>query len=204
MQIPTVVMRSGVVLALLLAAGTVEAQSLAELSRQIRAERARRADPDSPLPERLPDLTKNVLTDADLYVYTTEPRPVRYERFVVHTPAPVRRRDSSEPPRSSIREWNETLDELRTRSMGGAPWGLFAYSPVGYGLGGLPRGKARSRDAGPGIRGSERRSDRSSRRGAIAPLPKPAPYVPPETVMSPRIQGCWAASGAWANGRCVP
>lgn len=78
------VMRLVVLVVLLVSAGTVQAQSLAELSRRIRADRAQRDAAGQTQPDKPPDLTKNVLTNADLYVYTIPPRPVHYERTVVY------------------------------------------------------------------------------------------------------------------------
>jgi|TARA_B100001964_G_scaffold231232_1_gene285623 hypothetical protein len=49
----------------------------------------------------------------------------------------------------------------------------------------------------------ERRADRSDGHAAIAPPQESTPYTRPETVQPARVQGCWAASGAWANGRCI-
>ena len=69
------VMHLVVLVVLLASAGTVQAQSLAELSRRIRADRAQRDAAGPAQPDKPPDLTKNVLTNADLYVYTIPPRP---------------------------------------------------------------------------------------------------------------------------------
>ncbi len=149
------VIRLGVLVVLLASAGTVQAQSLAELSRRIRADRAQRDAAGQAQPDKPPDLTKNVLTNADLYVYTIPPRPVHYERTVVYVPVPAPRREPIQRRPSSIQKWNDQLDAWRRERSYGAHWGFFpGYSPfVNTGFGpffntfrGVDRRSIRHRD----------------------------------------------------------
>ncbi len=185
------VMHLGVLVVLLASAGGVQAQSLAELSRRIRADRAQRDAAGPAQPDRPPDLTKNVLTNADLYVYTIPPRPVHYERTVVFVPVPAPRREPSQRQPSSIQKWNDQLDRWRRERSYGAHLGLFlGYGPFVNTFSGITRRPVRPR---------------LDRHEPITVQPPPAkkPYVPPETIQSPRIQRCLGGGGAWANGRCL-
>ena len=183
------VMHLVVLVVLLASAGTVQAQSLAELSRRIRADRAQRDAAGPAQPDKPPDLTKNVLTNADLYVYTIPPRPVHYERTVVYVPVPAPRREPIQRRPSSIQKWNDQLDAWRRERSYGAHWGFFP----GYRL------------FGNTFSGITRRPVHLDRHEPITVQlpPAPKPYVPPETFQSPRIQGCLGGGGTWANGRCL-
>ena len=193
-RVARIVKRLLVLVVTLAACGSADAQSLAELSRQVRAERARLAG--QARPDGSSELTKTVLTDADLFVYTTEPRPARYERDFIFVPTRIPRvpREPVQRSASSIRDWNDRLDEWRReRTFGWTYWAPF----VGHAQFVNPLGR------GGGARRSSRRSDRDDA-GLVQPAPEPERYVPPVTSQAPHIQRCLGGGGTWANTRCLP
>ena len=133
-----------------------------------------------------------VLTNDDLFIYTTPPQPRRYvpapaaprltpipplwrRRPATRERQPAPRREPGRTWSSSIQQWNDQLDEWRRER---SSWTHVTVLP-GYGLGFHAFGDGRHH---PGHR-------RDQALPLVRPLPAPKPYVPPETFQSPRIQG---------------